>query len=112
MGKGKHVKSFFKRAARIFSLLLVVGFLFLPAVSLKAETGAKLKDKYTGYEGIPVEWKYGAGEGVVSYLETMEKYSGTANATQSISIDLSEVKDDKGALAVTEYEGRNANNNY
>ncbi len=108
MEKGKRDKSFFKVATRIFSLLLVVGFLFLPAVSLKAETGAKLKDKYTGYEGIPVEWKYGAGDGVVSYLETQEKFSGSANATQSISVDLSEIKDDKGKLAVVEYEGRDA----
>ena len=108
MEKGKRGKSFFKRTARIFSLLLVMGFAFLPAVSLKAETGAKLKDKYTGYEGIPVEWKYGAGDGVVSYLETMEKLSGCANATQSISVDLSKVKDENGTLAIVNYEGRDA----
>lgn len=108
MEKGKHGKRFFKRAARIFALLLVVCFMFLPTVSLRAETGAKLKDKYTGYEGIPVEWKYGAGDGVVSYLETMEKLSGCANATQSISVDLSKIKDDKGTLSTVEYEGRNA----
>ena len=108
MEKGKHDKSFFKRAARIFSLLLVVGFMFLPAVSLRAETGAKLKDKYTGYEGIPVEWKYGAGDGVVSYLETMEKLSGCANATQSISVDLSQIKDENGTLSVVQHEGRDA----
>ena len=95
-----------KGISLLLVIILVTG-IFAP-VAAWAETGAKLKDKYVGFEGIPVEWKYGAGEDVFKYADMKKQHEGAAMATESIDIDIASVKDENGKLTVSEYEGRNA----
>ncbi len=100
---GREIK---KTISLLLVLFLITG-VFSPVAAL-AETGAKLKDKYVGFEGIPVEWKYGAGEGVVDYADMKKEHADAANATESIDVDLSSVKDIKGKAQTEEFEGRTA----
>ncbi|MCR5323225.1 MAG: extracellular solute-binding protein [Lachnospiraceae bacterium] len=95
-----------KTVAVILAFAMVT--LTIEPCAIMAASGAKLKDKYVGFEGIPVEWKYGAGENVFSYKETSASYQGTANATDELIADISSVRDENGAVAVASFEGRDA----
>ncbi len=103
MFKSREIKKSISLSLLVF---MIVG-MFAPLESL-AETGAKLKDKYTGYNGMPVEWKYGAGDNVYRYSDLLKKLEGEKNAAEDINIDIATVKDVNGALSVSSYEGKDA----
>ena len=102
----------FKRnGITIVALVLTLAMVFLtiePYTAFMAATGAKLKDKYVGFEGVPVEWKYGAGENVFDYKTTAKEYQNKTNAASELNVDLSSVKDENGAVALADHEGKNA----
>ncbi len=97
---------------RIASVILVAGMVMADIPSslstVYADPGSSLKDKYSGFEGVKVEWDYGVGDSVVSYAKTMAALEGTAYGTQTVDVDLSSVRDDKGKLSVADWEGRKA----
>ncbi len=82
----------------------ISGFSFVS----EAEPGDALKDKYTGFEGVEIEWKYGSADDASTYGNYTEKHANVANAAETIEVDLSKIKDENGRLTVTEYEGRKA----
>lgn len=108
MKKGRYGKTFFKGVTWTLLLSMMAGFVVPPSVSANADSGSQLKDKYTGYEGVPVNWKYGADDGVLSYKNASEQWASTPDADQTIIIPLSDMSDENGKLAVVEYEGRKA----
>ncbi|MBO4416399.1 MAG: extracellular solute-binding protein [Lachnospiraceae bacterium] len=107
MIRGSIKRSGSTAVALILTLAMVI-LTFEPYTAFMAATGSKLKDKYVGFEGVPVEWKYGAGENVFSYKETSQTYQGTADAAGELIADISAVRDENGVVAVTSFEGRDA----
>ncbi len=106
-----NLRSFKRNGITIVAMVLTLAMVFLtlePYTAFMAATGEKLKDKYIGFEGVPVDWKYGAGENVFSYRETAEAYAGKTKASTEVDISLSSVKDENGAVTVSEHEGRDA----
>lgn len=105
-GQFSNYKRITRAIARFVALSLVLG-LFMPCVTMiSASSGEKLKDKYTGFEGVPIEWKYGISTSVKSYRDTVKDFDGIANAANPIEIDLADINDENGAMEISEFEGR------
>lgn len=76
-------------------------------VSAEGAAGVPLKDKYVGFEGVPVEWKYGSS--AESSFETyFEKYQNSQYTGSNITIGASDLKNQDGKLSVTDWEGKKA----
>ena len=96
---------------RAISLILVICMFtctVAPYTQVFAESGARLKDKYVGFEGIPVEWKYGAGEDVYSYKDTMKNLNASCYEGEPITVGAASIADETGAGSVVSFEGRDA----
>ena len=106
----QHRKSGWKKHV---ALLLAVSLACtgVATVSFAAEVGdtagVLLKDKYTGFEGVEIDWKYGSGE-VGTYSEYLNAHADAPSAAEAIEIPLSAIYDENGALATQDYEGRTA----
>ncbi|MBO7633643.1 MAG: hypothetical protein J6S72_04570, partial [Lachnospiraceae bacterium] len=97
--------------ARIISLILAVCMFsgaVIPYTQVFAASGARLKDKYVGFEGIPVEWKYGADSDVFSYKDTMKQLSASYYDGEAITVGAASITDENGAGSVVSFEGRDA----
>ncbi len=73
----------------------------------ESTAGLKLSEKYTGFEGIDVEWDYGSDQSA-AYYEYEEAHAAVADATDPIEIPLDALSGETGPLAVTSFEGRDA----
>ncbi|MBO4504801.1 MAG: extracellular solute-binding protein [Lachnospiraceae bacterium] len=96
---------------RAISLILVICMFtctVAPYTRVFAESGAKLKDKYVGFEGIPVEWKYGADTDVYSYKDTLKKLNASDYEGEAITAGPASIVDENGAASVVSFEGRDA----
>lgn len=78
--------------------------------TLRAEAapGTALQDKYTGFEGVEVEWKYGSSDQAGTYDEYLAEHEGAKNADQAIEVPLSGLHTATGAVKTQEFEGRTA----
>ena len=97
--------------ARIISLILAVCMFsgaVIPYTQVFAASGARLKDKYVGFEGIPVEWKYGADSDVFSYKDTMSRLNAPYYEGEAITVNAASITDENGAGSVVSFEGRDA----
>lgn len=92
-------------ASALVSALFVSGIFSTPVF---AATGDKLKDKYTGFEGVTIDWKYGsASEG--SYRQYLSDYSESDYAPEDVTVDIRNAKDVNGSsLGVISFEGMDA----
>lgn len=107
--KGKMHASM-KKGKRIVALLMAAGMLsvFCSDVTAYAEAGVSLKDKYIGFEGVKVEWKYGSGNQDL-YSAYSRKYDASKNATSDIEVSLSDLYKGNGSkYTVSNYEGKPA----
>ncbi len=102
-GKSRFIQ---RTVARVMAIVLLFGTITPFPILANAYTAAKLKDKYRGFEGVPVEWKYGAGDTVKYYADMLKDAEGTPNASETVSIDLHKVFNEKGLVTVEEFEGR------
>ena len=69
--------------------------------------GVPLKDKYTGFDGVEIEWKYGTADSY-DYEGYSAMYADVPGASEAIDIPLSSISDENGVLAAQEVEGRTA----
>ncbi len=77
------------------------------ATETGSTSGLKLSEKYTGFEGIDVEWDYGSGQSA-SYYEYEPAHASTADAAGTIEIPLETLSGEGGPAPVVSYEGRDA----
>ena len=101
-----------RRWKRNMALVLAVSMTCFGGMSAAAEekkdtSGMKLNEKYTGFEGMDVDWEYGSGESA-SYLRYEQSNASVADAAASIDIPLSSITTESGALKVESFEGRDA----
>ncbi len=94
------------------ALLLAVSLVCTGSmVSLAAEdgdtAGVQLKDKYTGFEGVEIDWKYGSGDSG-TYADYLKAHEDAPSAAEAIEVPLSAIHDESGALGAQDYEGRKA----
>lgn len=104
-GKSKFIR---RTVARVMAITLLFGTITPFPILANAYTAAKLKDKYSGFQGVPVEWKYGAGETVKAYADMLKDVEGTPDATETTEIDIHMITSEDGLLPVEEFEGREA----
>lgn len=69
--------------------------------------GAKLSEKYTGFDGVEIDWKYGSGA-ADSYGAYLTAHENDPKAAAAIEVPLNSIRDENGTLKVQEYEGRSA----
>ena len=111
--KSSGVKRPTHRCARGMALLLttalVVGSgITDSSITAQAEAGAALKDKYTGFEGIEIDWKYGSSEDTKDYAGYLEKNANIPAGTETIEVSLDAILNQSGKLKTEEYEGETA----
>lgn len=97
-----------KGIALLASAALLTGSCISASSITSEASGIPLKDKYTGFEGVKVEWKYGGADEVGTYEEYLEENSGTANAASKIEVPLTSIFTETGKLQTQQYEGRTA----
>ncbi|MCR5329944.1 MAG: extracellular solute-binding protein [Lachnospiraceae bacterium] len=107
MIRGRKMRNGFTIVAMVLAIAMVI-LTLEPYATIMAATGAKLKEKYVGFEGVPVEWKYGAGENVFSYRDTKESYTGIPSASSEIAVAPGSIRDENGQAAVTAFEQKEA----
>ncbi|MBP5198861.1 MAG: hypothetical protein J6033_07405, partial [Lachnospiraceae bacterium] len=91
----------------VTAMTLAQAFSAFPLRSYAA-TGDKLKDKYTGFEGVSIDWKYGSQtEG--NYRDYISGYSESDYAKNDVSVSIDTAVDVNGnTLTVSDHEGRPA----
>ena len=91
----------------VTAMTLAQAFSAFPLRSYAA-TGDKLKDKYTGFEGVSIDWKYGSQtEG--NYRDYISGYSESDYAKEDVSVSIDTAVDVNGnTLTVSDHEGRPA----
>jgi len=80
----------------------------LSSITSEAAPGVALKDKYTGFDGIEIEWKYGSSDDAKTYEAYAAANEAVPNAAQAIEVPLGSIRSEQGALKTMEYEGRTA----
>ncbi len=98
----------FTRAISLILVLCMFTCAVAPYTQVFAESGARLKDKYVGFEGIPVEWKYGAGEDVFSYRDTLKLLNASYYEGEAIVAAAGSITDENGQSEVVSFEGKDA----
>lgn len=111
--KGKGLNSMLHRGKKVMALFLAVSMLCgssLTYVSSADEdtAGVPLKDKYTGFDGQKVDWNYGTGDDTGSYKLYQSEHAAVVNASSAIEVPVKSVRNQEGALAIQQYEGREA----
>ena len=82
-----------KGMALLMTTALIVGHgMSGSSILSEAAPGDALKDKYTGFEGVEIDWKYGSADDTTTYGYYAEKHANVANATETIEVDLSSVR--------------------
>ncbi len=106
----KRDRFFFSIKKRSIALSMAAMMLVsaVPASAASNKAGIPLNEKYTGFDGVKVEWEYGIGTDVNSYEAYQAKYASAALADSTIDVDLSTVHDEKGALSISDWEGKKA----
>ena len=110
--KSSGVKRPTHRCARGMALLLttalVVGSGITDfSITAQAEPGDALKDKYTGFQGIEIDWKYGSSDDTNDYAGYLEKNASVPAGTETIEVPLDAILSEDGKLKTEEYEGKN-----
>ncbi len=98
-----------KGVALLMTTALLAGqCAILPSVKSEAAPGVALKDKYTGFDGIEIDWKYSSAEDISTYENYAAGFADVKNAAQAIEIPLTSIRYGQGKPTVEEYEGRKA----
>ena len=111
--KSSGVKRPTHRCARGLALLLATALVVVNGISnssitAQADAGDALKDKYTGFEGIEIDWKYGSSDETSDYAGYLKTHADVAKGTSTIEIPLTGISSEDGKLKTEEYEGRTA----
>lgn len=107
----KRVRTIKKAIALLMAGLMAVGC--LPAVSYGADggsgtAGVPLADKYSGFEGVDVEWEYGSS-GELPYKEYLAGFQDSGiNGGAQLKVPLDSLKTARGEATLAEWEGRGA----
>ena len=111
--KSSGVKRSTHRCKKGIALLMAAALMAGQGVSLSSITseaapGVALKDKYTGFDGIEIDWKYGSSDEASTYGDYAEKHGNVPNASQPIEVPITGIRSEQGKLKTVEYEGRTA----
>jgi len=111
--KSSGVKRPTHRCARGLALLLATALVVGNGISnssitAQADAGDALKDKYTGFEGIEIDWKYGSSDETSDYAGYLKTHADVAKGTSTIEVPLNSITSEDGKLKTEEYEGRTA----
>lgn len=77
-------------------------------MTAEAAPGAALKDKYVGFEGVKIDWKYGSASETNTYEVYSAEHGNTKKATSVIDVPLTGISSSAGSLKTQQYEGRTA----
>ncbi len=104
---GKNKKATTGKLKRTVALFMTAAVLVVSNGSESyAASGEQLKDKYTGFEGVKIDWKYGAAD-EASYTQYAEAHKDAAYSGEDVEVSLSSVKRADGTVyALEEFEGR------
>lgn len=89
-------------------LLAGQGMPFSSMTTAEAAPGVALKDKYVGFDGMEIEWKYGSSDQAGTYREYSEAHADAARASEAIAVPLTGIRTAQGSAKTAEYEGRSA----
>lgn len=79
------------------------------SMTAKAAPGVPLKDKYVGFEGVEIDWKYGSSGESDTYEAYSAEHGNVKNAASTIDVPLSGIRGNGGGgLKTQQYEGRTA----
>lgn len=78
------------------------------SITSEAAPGVALKDKYTGFDGVKIDWKYGSSDESNTYGAYSEKHGDASNATSVIDVPLTSIRGETGNFTTQQYEGRTA----
>ncbi len=78
------------------------------SIAVQAAPGVSLKDKYVGFEGIEIDWKYGSASDMNTYEVYSKAHENTKNAASTIDVPLTGIRSSAGSLKTQQYEGRTA----
>ncbi len=111
--KSSGVKRPTHRCKKGIALLMMTALMAGQAVSgssipSQAAPGVALKDKYVGFDGVEIVWKYGGSAETSDYKAYAETYADVPSASQTIDVPLKSIKSEEGTLQTQEYEGRTA----
>lgn len=77
-------------------------------MTAEAAPGAALKDKYVGFEGIKIDWKYGSSGESNTYEVYSAEHGNMGKATSAIDVPLTGIRGSAGSLKTQQYEGQTA----
>lgn len=98
-----------KGIALLMSAALLAGSgISASSITSEAASGIPLKDKYTGFEGVKIEWKYGGSADAGTYEEYLKENSETAGAKSVIEVPLTSIFSETDRRQTQQYEGRTA----
>lgn len=98
-----------KGIALLMASALIAGSVISGSSSkVQAAPGAALKDKYVGFEGIKIDWKYGSADEANTYEVYSAEHGNTRNAASAIDVPLTGIRSSAGSLKTQQYEGRTA----
>lgn len=108
--KGSWSRRFRHGCRRVTALILAIILLGTEGNLVTfAASGVPLAEKYTGFEGIEIDWAYGSASDNVSYEDYISNYSKDQYADSDIEVPLTNLKDDQGnELDIVSFEGRDA----
>ena len=78
------------------------------SIAVKAAPGVALKDKYVGFEGVEIDWKYGSSGETNTYEVYSAGHGNTQKAAAAIDVPLTGIRSSAGNLKAQQYEGRSA----
>ncbi|MCD7842815.1 MAG: hypothetical protein LUG56_10150, partial [Lachnospiraceae bacterium] len=106
----KQWKNLLKRGVALAAAGLMMLSIISPTDVDASTAGQPLSEKYTGFDGVEVEWKYGSSDDTPAYVNYESSVVASVDyATEDIEVPLESVTDENGdALEVAEYEGVDA----
>ncbi len=66
------------------------------SMTAKAAPGVPLKDKYVGFEGVEIDWKYGSSGESDTYEAYSAEHGNVKNAASTIDVPLSGIRGNGG----------------
>lgn len=96
-------------ALLVTTAMLAGSGISIPSITSEAAPGVSLKDKYTGFDGVEIDWKYGSSSETNTYGVYSTKHENAKNATSVIDVPITGIRDEESQVLKTQqYEGRTA----
>lgn len=105
-GKGSGIGS--KNTALLLAAAMTAVQVFSGVKLTARAEGEPLAEKFSGFQGREVVYKYGSADDSMAYSAYLEAHEGAGDAAADVEVPLQELSGVDGPLEIVEYEGRQA----